>query len=120
MLVRGMPKVLTFDKLGRMMYLRAIGLSQEEIAKDLGVTQEAISYNLRKVKERATTEGPLAPFSMLLAGAMDAGVGNFAEFLFGKQARLFPCPDCGKPIFYKTTTCPWCKSQLGDQDWVEK
>jgi len=115
-----MPKVLTFDKLGRMMYLRAIGLSQEEIAKDLGVTQESISYNLRKIKERATTEGPLAPFSMLLAGAMDAGVGNFAEFLFGKQARLFPCPECGKPIFYKTTACPWCKSQLSDQDWIEK
>jgi len=115
-----MPKVLTFDKLGRMMYLRSIGLSQEEIANELGVTQEAVSYNLRKIKERATKEGPLMPFAMLLAGAMDAGVGNFAEFLFGKQARLFPCPDCKGPIFYEATICPWCKAQLSEQDWVEK
>jgi|GEM_PF-3279056 len=115
-----MPKVLTFDKLGRVMYLRSIGLTQEEIAKELGVTQEAISYNLRKIKERATSEGPTTPFLMLLAGATDAGLGNFAEFLFGKRARLFPCPECGKPIFYKTPKCPWCKSQLTEQDWIEK
>jgi len=101
------------------MYLRSIGLSQEEIATELGVTQETISYNLRKIKERATEEGPLTPFFMLLAGAADAGVGNFAEYLFGKQARLFPCPECGKPIAYKSPKCFWCSAQLTENDWIE-
>lgn len=114
-----MPKVLTFEKLGRMMYLRSIGFSQEEIGKEIGVTQEAISYNLRKIKERATEEGTLTPFFMLLAGAADAGLGNFAEYLFGKQARLFPCPECGKPIAYKSSTCFWCSAHLTNKDWVE-
>jgi DNA-binding Lrp family transcriptional regulator len=68
-----MPKVLRFDKLGRMMYLRFIWLTQGEIARELGVTQEAASYNLRKIKERAISRGPLLP---LLAGAADAGLGN--------------------------------------------
>lgn len=114
-----MPRVLTFEKLGRMMYLRSIGLSQEEIAKELGVTQEAISYNLRKIKERAAVGGSLTPFFMLLAGAADAGLGNFAEYLLGKHARFFPCPECGNPIAYKSSTCFWCGTQLTDKDWVE-
>lgn len=114
-----MPKVLTFANLGRMMYLRSIGLTQKEIAKELGVTQEAISYNLRKMKKRVTSEGPLAPFMMYLAGATDAGVGNLAEYFFGRGARLYPCPECGRPIIYKTSKCAWCGSQTTEQDWIE-
>ena len=115
-----MPKVMTYEKMARLVYLRSIGFTEEEIARELGVSQEVISYNLKKIKERAAIEGPIAPFSIFLAGMLDAGAGNLAEFLFGKQVRLFSCPECGKPIFYKISTCPWCRSQLTDKDWVEK
>ncbi len=114
-----MPKVLTFDKLGRMMHLRSIGFTQKEIANELGVTQEAISYNLRKMKERVASEGLLTPFMMYLAGATDAGVGNLAEYLFGKGARLYPCPECSKPILHKISTCRWCGYQMTEQAWIE-
>lgn len=50
--------------------LRGLGYTQEEIAREIGVTKEAIDYHLGKFKERANKVGANRAYSeiMLLAG----------------------------------------------------
>lgn len=55
---------------GRIMQLRALGYSQEEIANQLNLSQSAISQRLEVINQKAKCEGdPNKAFWTLLLGA---------------------------------------------------
>jgi len=61
-----MPKV-TREMLLIMLVKRAMGFRQEEIARELGVSQNTVKYYLKKIRERAEEEGlPLVFYSIVL------------------------------------------------------
>ncbi|MBD3388268.1 MAG: winged helix-turn-helix transcriptional regulator [Candidatus Altiarchaeales archaeon] len=45
------------EHLAKIMQLRALGWSQKEIGKELGITESAVSYHLRKLRTRSKEEG---------------------------------------------------------------
>jgi predicted transcriptional regulator len=49
--------MLTSEEIGRIVVMRGLGFSQGEIAKELGITQGAVSYNLRHLREKAGADG---------------------------------------------------------------
>jgi len=61
-----MPKV-TREMLLVMLVKRALGFRQEEIANQLGISQNTVKYYLKKIRERAEEEGlPLVFYSIVL------------------------------------------------------
>ena len=63
---------LTKNDLLRMVVLRGLGYSQEQIASELGVTQNTVSYYLSRFEERAKREGPTVVFWSLVLGPLGA------------------------------------------------
>ena len=49
---------LSPQKLSSLLKLRAIGWSQSEIAESLGISQQVVAYNLKKLKKEAKEKSP--------------------------------------------------------------
>jgi len=56
-----------------MVILRGLGFTQKQIARRLGLTQETVSYHLRKLREAAARQGPAALFFAVVLGPLGAG-----------------------------------------------
>ena len=70
---------LTRSDLIRMMIMRSLGYSQEEIANHLGITQNTVSYYLKKFREKAQRDGPTTAFWSLVFGPLGAPAVLFGE-----------------------------------------
>jgi len=68
-----MPKV-TRQMLLTMLVKRALGFHQEEIARQLGVSQNTVRYYLKKIRERAEEEGLPAVFYSVVLGPLGAPI----------------------------------------------
>jgi len=78
-------KRLTPKEIAQIIKMRGLGYNQAEIAEALGVSQSAVQYQLRKIKQRAQEEGDDDTWlSLLLAAGIGAGVGLGAGLLLAK------------------------------------
>jgi len=66
-----MVKVTERDLL-QMVIMRGLGFTQEEIARRLGISQNAVSYYLEKFRQRAIRETPITVFWSLVLGPLGA------------------------------------------------
>jgi len=72
---------LDAKQISELLKMRALGFSQAEIAKALETSQQVIAYQLKKLRERAESEGTDEVFSSALIGGIAgaaAGIGIFA------------------------------------------
>lgn len=72
---------LTEREIAEIVKMRGLGYSQSEIARQLGVSQGAVQYQLAKINERAQKEGIDKTFLALLIGA---GLGIGAGLLLAR------------------------------------
>ena len=63
--------MLSDDEVARIVMMRGLGFDQNEIARELGITQGAVSYNLKRLRKQAEKSGVEAAFIKVLA----AGIG---------------------------------------------
>ena len=70
--------VLTPQQKASLIKLRGIGWSQKEIAETLGVSQQVIAYNLKKLKEDSKVKPPNEVFQAALLGGMAGVAGGLA------------------------------------------
>jgi predicted transcriptional regulator len=63
--------LLTDQEISKIVMMRGLGFSQTEIAKELDITQGAVSYNLNKLKKQVAGDGLESAFTRIMA----AGVG---------------------------------------------
>ena len=68
---------LSPQQLSSLLKLRAIGWSQSEIAESLGISQQVVGYNLKKLKKEAKEKSPDEVFSAALLGGLVAGAGPY-------------------------------------------
>ena len=68
---------LSPQKLSSLLKLRAIGWSQSEIAESLGISQQVVAYNLKKLKKEAKEKSADEVFSAALLGGLVAGAGPY-------------------------------------------
>tara|TARA_B100000029_G_scaffold498062_1_gene566389 strand:+ start:175 stop:423 length:249 start_codon:yes stop_codon:yes gene_type:complete len=77
------------SQLADLLKLRAVGWSQQEIADAIGVSQQVVAYQLKKLRERSMKENPDDVFSAILLGgiAVGASLGALAMLVskFGKK-----------------------------------
>ena len=64
---------LSPQQISSLIKLRAIGWSQIEIAESLGISQQVVAYNLKKLKEESKKKGADEVFSTALGGGLAAG-----------------------------------------------
>jgi len=69
--------MLSDEEISRMVMMRGLGFSQSEIAKELGVTQGAVSYNLKQLKMQAGKEGLEAAYMKVMVAGV--GIGRLRE-----------------------------------------
>jgi len=72
---------LTPQQLMQLVKLRALGWSQAEIAEELGVSQQVIGYNLKKLKKKSRESGVDQVFNSALIGGLAGaatGIGILA------------------------------------------
>lgn len=58
------------EQLARIMQLRALGWSQKEIADETGVSEGAVSYHLRRMRQRSREEGANVFWEVMAASAV--------------------------------------------------
>ena len=63
---------LSPQQISSLIKLRAIGWSQIEIAESLGISQQVVAYNLKKLKEESKKKGADEVFSTALSGGLAA------------------------------------------------
>jgi predicted transcriptional regulator len=61
--------MLSDSEVARIVVMRGVGFSQNEIAKELDITQGAVSYNLKQLRARAQKDG----LEMAYVGVLAAG-----------------------------------------------
>ncbi|MBD3389053.1 MAG: winged helix-turn-helix transcriptional regulator [Candidatus Altiarchaeales archaeon] len=66
-----MVGLLSDEEISKILMMRGLGYSQTEIATELGITQGAVSYNLKQLKTEAGSSGLEKTFMKVLA----AGIG---------------------------------------------
>tara|TARA_B100001996_G_C18243295_1_gene432345 strand:- start:25 stop:303 length:279 start_codon:yes stop_codon:yes gene_type:complete len=64
---------LSPQQISSLIKLRAIGWSQSEIAESLGISQQVVAYNLKKLKEKSKEKSPDEIFSAALLGGLSTG-----------------------------------------------
>jgi len=77
-----MVKVLTEKDIGEIVKLRGLGYTQQEIAKRLGVTSAAISYQLKRINKIAKRDGDN---NTLLAFLFGAGLGLLVASILNSE-----------------------------------
>ena len=68
---------LTPKQLMQLVKLRALGWSQAEIAEELGVSQQVIGYNLKKLKKKSRESGVDQVFNSALIGGLAGAATGF-------------------------------------------
>jgi|TARA_B100001094_G_C17810754_1_gene613672 transcriptional regulator len=66
------PMSLKPEQLASILKLRAVGWSQNEIAESIGISQQVVAYNLKKMKEKSKKYGPNKFFSTTLFEGLTA------------------------------------------------
>ena len=69
---------LDAKQLADLLKLRAIGWSQKDIAEAIGISQQVVTYQLKKLKEASLKKGVDDVFSAALLGGLAGAVGGFA------------------------------------------
>lgn len=69
---------LDAKELADLLKLRAIGWSQKDIAEAIGISQQVVAYQLKKLKEASLKKGVDDVFSAALLGGLAGATGGFA------------------------------------------
>ena len=69
---------LDAKQLADLLKLRAIGWSQKDIAEAIGISQQVVAYQLKKLKEASLKKGVDDVFSAALLGGLAGAAGGFA------------------------------------------
>lgn len=69
--------MLSDSEISKIVMMRGLGFSQSEIAKELSITQGAVSYNLKQLKARAVGDGLESAFMRVMASGI--GVARLRE-----------------------------------------
>ena len=74
---------LEASQLAKLLKLRAVGWSQQEIADAIGTSQQVVAYQLKKLKEESLKRDPEEVFGAAILGglAVGAGIGAAAMML---------------------------------------
>ena len=65
-------------QLAELLKLRAIGWSQKDIAEAIGISQQVVAYQLKKLREQSMKRGADDVFSAALLGGIAGAAGGFA------------------------------------------
>ena len=79
--IHSIAMALTPQQLMKLVKLRALGWSQTEIAEELGVSQQVVGYNLKKLKRKSQESGIDQVFNSALIGGLAGaatGIGILA------------------------------------------
>ena len=74
---------LEAPQLAKLLKLRAVGWSQQEIADAIGTSQQVVAYHLKKLKEESLKKDPEEVFSTAIMGGIAIGAG------LGAAAMMF-------------------------------
>ena len=74
---------LEAPQLAKLLKLRAVGWSQQEIAESIGTSQQVVGYHLKKLKEESLRKDPEEVFSAAIMGGLAIGAG------LGAAAMIF-------------------------------
>ena len=74
-------------KIAQIAKLRALGYSQKEIADKLGISQTAVAYHLKKLKELSEKKGNDEAFNIILAALFGIGAGMVIEYLISQLQK---------------------------------
>ena len=69
---------LEASQLAKLLKLRAVGWSQQEIADAIGTSQQVVAYHLKKLKEESLKKDPEVVFSAAIMGGIAIGAGIMA------------------------------------------
>jgi len=69
---------LDAKQLADLLKLRAIGWSQKDIAEAIGISQQVVAYQLKKLKEASLKKGVDDVFSAALLGGLAGAASGFA------------------------------------------
>ena len=69
---------LDAKQLADLLKLRAIGWSQKDIAEAIGISQQVVAYQLKKLREASLKKGVDDVFSAALLGGLAGAAGGFA------------------------------------------
>ena len=74
---------LEASQLAKLLKLRAVGWSQQEIADAIGTSQQVVAYQLKKLKEESMKKDPEDVFNAAILGglAIVAGIMALAQLL---------------------------------------
>ena len=65
-------------QLAKLLKLRAVGWSQQEIADAIGTSQQVVAYHLKKLKEESMKKDPEDVFNAAILGGLAIGAGIMA------------------------------------------
>ena len=74
-------KKIDETKIAEIARLRALGYSQGEIAKKLGISQTSVAYHLKKLKELAEDKGEDEVFKIIIAALLGISAGMALEYI---------------------------------------
>ena len=77
-------KKIDEKKIAEIARLRALGYSQEEIAKKLGISQTTVAYHLKKLRELAEEKGEDEVFNMIVAALLGISAGMALGYLIAQ------------------------------------
>ena len=63
------------SELAKLLKLRAVGWSQQEIADAIGTSQQVVAYHLKKLKEESLKRDPEEVFGAAILGGLAVGAG---------------------------------------------
>ena len=69
---------LEAPQLAKLLKLRAVGWSQQEIADAIGTSQQVVAYHLKKLKEESMKKDPEDVFNAAILGGLAIGTGIMA------------------------------------------
>ena len=82
------PMSLKPEQLASILKLRAVGWSQNEIAESIGISQQVVAYNLKKMKEKSMKNSPDEVFSATLLKGLTDGKNAYQVERMGALITL--------------------------------